>query len=275
MKKSLKIVLIIILVLAGVILLDTIQARMFNNSPIIRITKKYSIIHKKNIGIFVETDIYEGVTQRTYFKWEKKTLPIKEDKNELVDQLNEVNDMIIEKLMNNDIEYDNYCYNYVDTQRKVVIVGLEDNSKEEQEWFKKNIVDSDLIEFEQGSKATTTDTPASKDLSCGDVKYDKVQELKENRTVYFASCTNELDKETKEEVEKTLFDYAIDSSNKTFDEVIEGMSKKMDKVASLWDGGTTIYRNKKITMIVCNTIDGNKDVYFGNSSMEYEEGMCK
>lgn len=275
MKNILNIILVIIGILVGLILLDTIQARIFNNSPIIRVTKTYSNFHKKNIGIFVETDIYEGVTQRTYFKWEKKTLPIREDKDDLLDQLNEVNDMIIETFMNNNIRYDNYCYNYVDTQKKVVIVGLENNTKKEQEWFKKNIVDSDLIEFEEGSKATTSNTPASVNLACDDVKYDKVQELKENRTVYFASCTNELNKETKEELEKTLFDYAIDSSNKKFDEVIEEMSKEMNKVASLWDGGTTIYRNKKMTMIVCNTIDGNKDVYFGNSSMEYDEGMCK
>ena len=168
MKKSFKIVLIIVSVLLGIILLDTIQAIMFNNSPMIRITKTYSDFHKKNIGIFVETDIYEGVTQRTYFKWEKKNLPIKEDKDDLVDQLNEVNDMIIETFMNDNINYDNYCYNYVDTQRKVVVVGLENNTKEEQEWFKKNIVDSDLIEFEQGSKATTSNTTASDNLASND-----------------------------------------------------------------------------------------------------------
>ena len=33
----------------------------------------------------------------------------------------------------------------------VVVVGLVNNSKEEQEWFKNNIVDSKYIRFEQGN----------------------------------------------------------------------------------------------------------------------------
>lgn len=41
MKKSLKITLIIIGVFVGLIILDTTQAIVFNNSPIIRITKTY------------------------------------------------------------------------------------------------------------------------------------------------------------------------------------------------------------------------------------------
>ena len=52
MKKSLKITLIIIGVFVVLIILDTTQAIVFNNSPIIRITKTYSNSHKKHIGVF-------------------------------------------------------------------------------------------------------------------------------------------------------------------------------------------------------------------------------
>ena len=41
-------------------------------------------------------------------------------------------------------------YNYVDESNLVVVVGLVDNSKEEQSWFRKNVVDSKYIKFEQG-----------------------------------------------------------------------------------------------------------------------------
>lgn len=51
MKKSFKITLIVIGVVIGIILLDTTQAIIFNNSPIIRVTKTYSNFYKKNIGI--------------------------------------------------------------------------------------------------------------------------------------------------------------------------------------------------------------------------------
>ena len=36
---------------------------------------------------------------------------------------------------------------------------------------------------------------------------------------------------------------------------------------NLWDGGTTIYSNSRYTIIFCNTIDGNKDVYIGENNM--------
>ena len=83
MKKSLKITLVVIGVLVGVIIY---------NSPIIRKTKTYSSFHKKNIGIFVETDSYDGVTQTTRFKWEAHTLPIEENINNLKDTYNKVSD---------------------------------------------------------------------------------------------------------------------------------------------------------------------------------------
>lgn len=92
MRKSLKITLVVIGVLVGVIILDIAQAIIFNNSPIIRKTKTYSSFHKKNIGIFVETDIYDGVAQTTRFKWEAHTLPIEENINNLKDTYNKVSD---------------------------------------------------------------------------------------------------------------------------------------------------------------------------------------
>ncbi len=35
----------------------------------------------------------------------------------------------------------------------------------------------------------------------------------------------------------------------------------------LWDGGTTIYENPGYSIVFCNTVDGNRDVYFGVSEM--------
>lgn len=72
-----------------------------------------------------------------------------------IDELNSINDKIIDYFKKNGVEkYENYSYNYVDEQNKLVIVGLIDNSKEQQEWFKKNIVNSKYIKFEQGEHGT-------------------------------------------------------------------------------------------------------------------------
>lgn len=35
----------------------------------------------------------------------------------------------------------------------------------------------------------------------------------------------------------------------------------------LWDGGTIIYNNKLLTIMFCNTTEGNKDIYIGLSNM--------
>lgn len=68
-----------------------------------------------------------------------------------IEKLNDINNKIIDYFQQNGTEmYNNYSYNYVDEKNKVVIVGLVDNSLEEQKWFKENIVNSKYIKFEQG-----------------------------------------------------------------------------------------------------------------------------
>lgn len=71
------------------------------------------------------------------------------EKEVSIDELNKINDEIIEYFQTHD-DYSNFSYNYVDEANLVVVVGLVDNSKEEQSWFRKNVVDSKYIKFEQG-----------------------------------------------------------------------------------------------------------------------------
>ena len=52
----------------------------------------------------------------------------------------------------NVINSNNLSFNYVDTINKKVVVGLLNNSKEEQERFKKLVVDSEYIVFIEGGK---------------------------------------------------------------------------------------------------------------------------
>ena len=48
------------------------------------------------------------------------------------------------------------------------------------------------------------------------------------------------------------------------------------------DGGSKLYQindenkvDEKVNMLVCNTLEGNKDIYFGNTDMKYETDFCK
>ena len=68
------------------------------------------------------------------------------------DELNKINNQIIEYFNKNDANYDNFSFNYVDNENKVVVVGLLENSKNEQEEFKKRVVNSNLIKFVEGDK---------------------------------------------------------------------------------------------------------------------------
>lgn len=67
-----------------------------------------------------------------------------------IEELERVNNKIIEYMK--DSSYPNYTFNYVDEEKRVVVVGLLDNSKSKQKEFRKKVVDSNLIEFVKGEK---------------------------------------------------------------------------------------------------------------------------
>lgn len=62
---------------------------------------------------------------------------------------------------------------------------------------------------------------------------------------------------------------------------IQKMIDELRKDMIAKDGGTTFYKDKKnisnkgLTIIRCNTIEGNKDIYIGPKDMKYEKGFCK
>lgn len=66
-------------------------------------------------------------------------------------ELEDINNKIIEYFsLEENIKYGNYSYNYIDYENMVVVVGLKDNSLEEQDKFREIVVDSKLIRFEKG-----------------------------------------------------------------------------------------------------------------------------
>lgn len=71
-----------------------------------------------------------------------------------VEKLTVINNEIIDYFNQNPESevYDNFCFNYIDEKSLTVIVGLIDNSEQQQDNFKEKVVDSKLIKFIQGSK---------------------------------------------------------------------------------------------------------------------------
>lgn len=64
-------------------------------------------------------------------------------------------------------------------------------------------------------------------------------------------------------------------------EIIGNLTKEYKLIKS-YDEGSQLYQTNtnnstydKFNMLLCNTKDGNKDVYFGNTNMEYEKDFCQ
>ncbi|MBO5121242.1 MAG: hypothetical protein J6C28_06135 [Bacilli bacterium] len=279
MKKQLKIILIILGTLIGIILLDTLQARILKHSPIIsweeELADEDSYVDR---GIIIDTfyctkekDIQ---TISWKFKGNKFTCPIDNVSISYLRELqNDIDDIIIQKK-----DYNNFSASYVDEENKVLIIELVDNSKEEQNWFKKNIMDSEYIQFKQGEKATvsTMDFYISKPETHDDIKFNDYYKISD-RTIYLAGNIEEFYVMPEDDTKVTLKHY-MSNICETFDESIKSITDNLDKKDILKDGGTTIYKSKDkdITMIVCKTIDGNKDIFIGDYSMNFDsDSMCK
>ena len=62
----------------------------------------------------------------------------------------------------------------------------------------------------------------------------------------------------------------IETDDKAIDKIIDTL--EFEDV--FLDGGTKIYRGDNLTLVKCNTLDGNRDVYIGNQNMKFKENFC-
>lgn len=134
MKKWVKIVLIIMVIVAGIIALDTIQALVFNNNPIIGTQTKC----RSKIGLFVTT--YHCDDGRNITKLKDSTCSTEEMCKEIIIkdyyvEPKDVYDQINDYFTKSEIYFPNYAYSYVDEKNKIVIVGLVENSEEKRNEF--------------------------------------------------------------------------------------------------------------------------------------------
>ena len=152
MNKYLKITLIVVGVLVGVILLDTIQALVFNNNPIIGTQTK--CMSKQ--GLFVTT--YHCDNGKNITKFKNSTCNTEDVCGIKLEELENIHKIVDSKLeeyeKTNGKKYTNVAATGVDQNLNKVVITLVNNSKEEQKWFRENIYDSKYIAFEQGGPYT-------------------------------------------------------------------------------------------------------------------------
>ncbi len=105
------------------------------------------------------------------------------------------------------------------------------------------------------------------------IKYNKYYEHS-NRIIYFKPYIEEF--YVCNDTKMTLSDY-ISKTFQSFDDSIQSITNQMDLEATFRDGGTKLYKSKfrDVSIVVCNRIEGNKDIYVGDYSMNFESGMCE
>ena len=168
---------------------------------------------------------------------------------------------------------------YLDEENNIIVVNLIDNSESKQEEFlEKANIDSKYIKFEQGGPYNTNsldiDLKVSSENNDKNIKFKEYLKL-DNRTIYLAENVSELFiVENKNQT--SLRKYIINSAE-SVDKSIENITNLLNKQSILKDGGTIIFKNKdkNITLIKCNTIEGNKDIYIGDYNLNFKSNMCK
>lgn len=163
MNKGIKIALIVIGAVVGIIVLDTIQALVFNNNPIIGSQTKC----RSKEGIFVTT--YHCENGRNITKLKDSTCSTETVCKEMIikDYYIEAKDLqerINEYFTSEGADLSNYAHSYIDGNNKV-IVGLIDNTEDKQNEFLDRVFtkccgadyirfikDNNLIEFKESKE---------------------------------------------------------------------------------------------------------------------------
>ena len=206
-NKIITILLTVIFTLLSLILLDTLQAKIFDNTPILKIRESYNggNLYYIDKGFIVNHYYCSNNKRKTVFKWGK------------------YNCSSI-GVMENNKKFDFYI------------------SKDEN---KNNIKFNDYLTF-------------------NDRKYYLAGNIKEFYVI---------------DGESMILKSYITNFNHTLDNPsIDKITSELTEKEILKDGGTTIYKSKDkdITIVVCNTIDGNDDIFIGDNSVNFDDKlMCK
>jgi len=91
-------------------------------------------------------------------------------KNEdLLEELENVNEKITEYFSKEEYDYDNFVFKYIDKDNMKVIVGLRENNEEQQNRFRKLVVNSKYIEFVDGLNANYIEGVVTKIISTEEI----------------------------------------------------------------------------------------------------------
>lgn len=279
MKSKVKIILIVICILIGIILLDTIQAVIFNNNPILKIREDYNggSLYYIDKGILVKAYQYTDGKKDVVFRWEKYS-PYEND-------ITQEQAYFFGKVIESTAQYILVEPNEGEEIRKSadkISIGLGENNDmiypvgtnlkitytgEIMESYPAQIKATNI----EAKSADEFELKVNELVETTDNKLYKILGKEENETYdYDIYCYNV---NVEIEIDGNLLSLrdALLNNKITMNEILEKANKDLSEgkitVANYKDGGSRLYKYDDYTILKCHTIDGNRDVYFGTPEM--------
>ena len=277
----------------GILLIDTLQALIFNNNPVMGTETKC----RKKDGIFVST-YHCGNKNITKFK--SNLCSYDDVCGSYMEEIIQEN---FEKMLNVNSSSSN-PYDYIDNDYYQNIVNLGSGAVSVLEKmykdgkFSKNGLDANIVVIlmQEISGCNIKDkyniyysTPeeffilwkkynCDSDMGLKVIKSEKNSKEKynlylerDNAKIYLS---NKIDEVIYNNVSLKVY---VTSSFQTLDDSFKKITGLLKNTVTLKDGGTKIYKSDKydITIVKCNTLMGNKDIFIGDYEMNFDNDMCK
>ena len=186
-----------------------------------------------------------------------------------IKELNKINDKITEFYINNNDKAGNLGSHYVDEENMVVVVELINNTQEEQEKFREEVIDSEYIKFVQGGQYNTFTSEQLKITKTKDCNNQLIEYYQHEEGKVYLVCLDEV------MIDGATLKEFFSKTYQTFDDSINNLIDDMELIDTYKDGGSKLYKSDTISLLKCNTIEGNKDIYIGDTNLEYQENYCK
>ena len=285
MKKGLKITLIVLVVTLGVVVLDTLQAKIFNNSPLLKIRENLDggSLDYIDKGLFVNHYHCNNNEKVTTWKGTKFACSAKEGKKEIEEIVDLVarDNLSCDEALEKFYQDENYTYSYSCIKSDNVIVKYNDGSEETVKDALQNnrITIQDLDKFnisyikEEIENNKEFDFYLTKPELFDTIRF-KLYASNSVQRIYLAGNIEEF--YVIHGGVLTLKEYMEQETPSSF-ESINNITNQLTIYDSLNDGGTTIYKSKDkdMTIITCNKLNGNNNIYIGDYSLEFEDDMCQ
>ena len=281
MKKGLKITLIVLLVLIGIIAIDTIQAVVFNNSPLLKIRDNLDggTLDYIDKGIFVNHYHCNNNEKVTTWKGTKFVCPM--------------------DVENKDDEHSFYG-KIVESHESYIIVEPNEDEEERKssDKFLINLGKNNDAIYVVGSNVKITYVGGINESYPAQIGATKI-ELKsvDNFTLIFnkepgKAMHNIIDKKNNTQYDYNIYSYqgtveiiingktytleeALKNNKITMEEIIAKANEDLNKntiTGDIYkDGGSMSYQYSNYTIIKFHTLDGNKDVYIGNKDLNIND----